>query len=125
MIRPMRCLMNPRNAATVILVLVGACASPTDLPDRDPTEIGIVVSVSATTVHIKAPSVTCGIIFTMDGDTRVLVAREDGTIVEADRSQVTVGRSAYGWASGPIAESCPAQAEAAVILLDYANAPGG
>ena len=117
--------MSPRNVPLVMLIFAAACGSATDLPDRNPTEIGIVVSVSATTVHIKAPSVACGIIFTMDGDTRVLVAREGGTIVEADRSELTVGRSAYGWASGPIAESCPAQAQAEVILLDYANAPGG
>ena len=115
--------MSPRNAAAVMLAVAGACASPTDLPDRAPDETGVVVSASGTSVHIKAESVECGIVFRLDDDTRVLVAREDGTIAEAERSDVIVGRGAQGWAAGAIAESCPAQAVAAVILLDHRIGP--
>ena len=109
--------MSPRNAAAVVLALAAACVSATDLPDRPPSEDGFVISVSPTTVHIRAASDQCGIIFSVDDDTRILLKRENGTIIEVTLAIVTAGRRAQGWASGPIAESCPAQAGAAVIMI--------
>ena len=106
-----------RNPGALLVLIALACASPTDLPDRPPSEDGFVVSASPTTVHIKAASDECGIIFSIDDDTRILLKRENGTIIEATLALVTAGRRAQGWASGPIAESCPAQTGAAVILI--------
>ena len=99
------------------LVLIAACGSPTDLPDQQPAADGSVITVSGRAVHIRAASEQCGVVFRVTDDTRILVQQADGSIAKAPLSQVTAGRRAIGWADGPIAESCPAQAGADVILL--------
>ena len=99
------------------LLLVAACSSPTDLPDGPPSADGSVITVSASSVHIRGASEQCGIVFRINDDTRILLKLTDGTIERAAMTDVTAGRRAQGWASGAIAESCPAQAGADVVLL--------
>jgi hypothetical protein len=104
------------HSVLAFAIALAACASPTDLPDTPPTIDGPVITVAGTSVHIRPASDSCGIVFSIDNDTRILESVND-EIVEADRSDITVGRRAKVWTFGPIAESCPAQAEADVVLL--------
>lgn len=96
--------------SSLVVFAFGSCASPTDVPNRVADADGFVMSVAARSVHIKAMTEQCGIVFNVDDGTRILARRADGTVVRAGRSDVTVGRRALGWADGAIAESCPAQA---------------
>ena len=98
-------------------LLLAACTSPTDLPDGAPAADGSVITVSGTSVHIRGASEQCGIVFRVTDDTRILQKKPDGSIATSTLASVTAGKPARGWADGPIAESCPAQAGADVILL--------
>ena len=102
---------------TVALALLMACGSPTDVPDEPPSADGTVITVSGTSVHIRGATEQCGIVFRVTYDTRILEHRPDGGNNRVTLAEVTAGRRAQGWADGAIAESCPAQAGAAVILL--------
>lgn len=101
----------------LVLLGLGSCTSPTDMPNRAVDADGFVMSVVGGTVHIKATTEQCGIVFTVTDDTRILAKNADGTIVRAGIGHVTVGRRAQGWAHGAIAESCPAQAQAEVVVV--------
>jgi hypothetical protein len=100
------------------LLAIGACASPTEIPDRPADADGFVVSVAGKSVHIKSTFEQCGIVFTITDDTRILAARGNNRFERAGMADVTVGRRAQGWADGAIAESCPAQARAEVVVLN-------
>jgi hypothetical protein len=100
-----------------LALLIAACGSPTDVPDGPPAADGTVITVSGTSVHIRAAAEQCGIVFRVTSDTRILEHRPDGGNTRVSLAEITTGRRAQGWADGPIAESCPAQAAAAVVLL--------
>jgi hypothetical protein len=99
-----------------LALLMAACGSPT-VPDELPSADGTVITVSGTSVHIRSATEQCGIVFRVTSDTRILEHRPDGGNNRVALAKVTAGRRAPGWADGAIAESCPAQAAAAVILL--------
>ena len=101
----------------LVLFELGSCASPTEIPNRAADADGFVMSVDGRSVHIKATAEQCGIVFRIDDDTRILAKQADGTIARAGMADVNVGRRAQGWADGPIAESCPAQAQAEVAMV--------
>lgn len=105
-----------RITAVLCALLLAACSSPTDLPDSSPAANGSIITLTATTVHIRAASEQCGVVFRVTDDTRILQQHADGSPSVTTMSQLVAGRRAIGWADGPIAESCPAQAEADVIL---------
>jgi hypothetical protein len=98
-------------------LLLAACSSPTDIPDEQPAADGSVITVSGTSVHIRSAAEQCGVVFRVTGDTRILARQTDGSIATSTLANITAGKLARGWADGPIAESCPAQAGAEVILL--------
>jgi len=100
-----------------LAMLIVACGSPTGVPDELPAADGTVITVSGASVHIRAATEQCGVVFRVRSETRILEHQPDGGNTAVSMAQVTVGRRAQGWAAGPIAESCPAQADAAVILL--------
>lgn len=108
---------KPLGISGLVLLALGSCASPTGIPNRAADADGFVMTVAGRSVHIKAATEQCGIVFTITDDTRILVKRADGTVVRAGMADVTVGRRAQGWADGAIAESCPAQAQADVVAV--------
>lgn len=109
---------KPFGISGLVLLALASCTSPTDIPNRTADADGFVMTVAGRSVHIKAATEQCGIVFTVTDDTRILAKNADGTVVRAGMGDVTVGRRAQGWADGAIAESCPAQAQADVVVLN-------
>lgn len=67
-------------------------------------------------VLVEEESGGCGIDFAVGEQTSILRRTEDG-FAEAAIGDLERGRRVEVWASGPIAESCPGQAGAGVIVL--------
>lgn len=131
--------LRPRGAGSAVFVAAGtgvalgailaACAGMFSLPDEEPTIAGEIVAVTGTqpgsaspvvTVHIKTTPVdmdACGIIFRVTADTDIGITASDGTLREGEVADLRIGSLARAWASGGVAESCPAQATAAAIEL--------
>ena len=98
-------------------LLLTACASTTEVPDGEPTVDGAVISVSPASVHIRAAGDQCGIVFRVDDDTRILLQQPDDRVTPSSIDVIRPGARARAWTDGPIAESCPGQGHADVILL--------
>jgi hypothetical protein len=60
---------------------------------------------------------TCGIAATVDRETRYLRREAPGSLRRVDRSAVSVGDTVEVHVEGPVAESCPVQARASVVVL--------
>jgi hypothetical protein len=59
----------------------------------------------------------CGIIAGVDRDTRYLRREGSGTLQAVDRSAVRVGDTVEVHVDGEVAESCPVQARASLVVL--------
>lgn len=113
-----------RIIAISLAVLAAACGSLT-FPDRDPVIQGEIVGVGLdipfggeNTIWVKeTPESPCGIVFAVTESTDIGERQPDGSIEEGPFSDLTVGRTVRVWASGAIAESCPAQGRASDIEL--------
>lgn len=60
---------------------------------------------------------SCGIAATVDRRTRYLRREPSGTLQRVDRAAVSVGDTVEVHVDGAVAESCPVQAHASVIVL--------
>jgi len=115
--------MRTRCVAVATLALVSlaagaACADPESLPGREPDSEGVIASVHDNVLFIEhSPGSGSGFLFTIDGSTRILTSRPDGTWRRGGPQHLRVGFPALGWANGFIMESDPAQALAGVIAL--------
>ncbi|MEJ7811062.1 MAG: hypothetical protein WKG32_11685 [Gemmatimonadaceae bacterium] len=113
------------------LAAVGACSSnrPAGVPDEAPSIAGTITQVSAQqggsgerrgSVLIEvAPADISGSdksSVTVTRATRVYV-REGGTLRAATFGELYPGQRAEAWFTGPVAESYPTQARAAVIVV--------
>jgi hypothetical protein len=94
--------------------------------------VGVITSVETPLISRFLPSVTsiliegnqpCGTRFRITTSTVVLLTANNGKFLKADESELRVGARAHGWHRGPIAESCPTQTEADVILIDQLAGP--
>jgi hypothetical protein len=113
------------GALTSAIVLVGSCV-PTAEHDLDPLGSGPIEgfivqldrptssSGDRPTIHVKEPGEECGVIFTIDSQTRIELAAADGRVTPADPSVLVLGRRVRAWAP-VILESCPAQASATQV----------
>lgn len=103
----------------LVLLLVAACTSFTDIPETEATVHGQITQIDAAgRVLIEADIQKCERFwFSIGPDTRVLQQTGTGDIEKGTVGDLQVGRTARAWANGPIAESCPAQTSAGVILL--------
>ncbi len=114
-----------RNAATPFVALLALACGSIAFPDRPPTIQGDIVGVgsevpfgAANRIWVKeTPADPCGIVFTVTGSTEIGEPRPDGSIEERSFGDLVVGLTVRVWASGPVAESCPAQAGAEAIEL--------
>ncbi len=59
----------------------------------------------------------CGIIAGVDRDTRYLLREGSGTLRTVDRSAIAVGETVEVHVDGAVAESCPVQAHASIVVL--------
>jgi len=113
------------------LAAVGACSSsrPAGVPDEPPSIAGTITQVSAQqggssdrlgAVLIEEvpaePSGSDKSSVTVTRATRVYV-REGGTLRAATFAELRTGQRAEAWFTGPVAESYPTQARAAVIVV--------
>lgn len=120
----MRSMMKRQSSASIkqgllisALALV-ACSSSTDLPDERPLIDGTITAFHAARVLIEADISKCERFWlAIDGETRMLALRRDGSTRSATTQEIVIGQRARAWTDDPVAESCPAQGHADVILL--------
>jgi hypothetical protein len=122
----MRVMSIPSMLAGGLFLVVGCVPAPPD--DLDPLGAGAIdgpiaqvdrrtsISAGRPTIHVKNPGDECGVIFTVEPDTRIEKVGSDGRSSGADASILTVGRRVRAWAP-VILESCPAQASATRIQV--------
>jgi hypothetical protein len=104
--------------------LVGCAAtSSVEPPEGEPYVLGAVASIEhrATGSGIRVEAAPdsrepCGIAARADASTRYLRRTSTGTLVQAAIADLAVGDSVEVYVTGPIAESCPVQGYAAVIV---------
>ena len=104
----------------VAVLLVASCAvSSTDIPSETHTVHGTITQIDAQgRVLIEGDVSRCERYwFRVGSDTRVLQQTGTGDVEARQLDDLAVGKTARAWANGPIAESCPAQTSAGVILL--------
>jgi hypothetical protein len=115
------------GTSALALVMLTGCSSNLEPPDNEPTNEGVITSVEKPLIARFLPTVTsiliegdqpCGTRFRITTSTVVLLTANNGKFVKADESELRVGARARGWHRGQIAESCPTQTEADVILID-------
>ena len=58
----------------------------------------------------------CGISATADRQTRYLERDQSGTLRQTDRSAIGIGDTVEVYVEGPVAESCPVQGRASVVV---------
>jgi len=110
-------------ALAAVVAMLGACgadggdgggAAP---PDRAADSVGPVSAVSERSVRIEeATGVVGAVEARLDGDTEVLRRRGD-EYEAAAVADIEVGDRVEVWVDGPVAESFPVQAHAAVVVL--------
>lgn len=107
-----------KHGLLILALACLACSSSTDLPDERPLIDGIITAFQAPRVLIEADVSKCERYWlTIDGDTRILVLRPDGATRSATTHDIVIGRQARAWTNDPVAESCPAQGHADILLL--------
>ncbi|HEX8360679.1 MAG TPA: hypothetical protein VF613_11240 [Longimicrobium sp.] len=118
--------MDRRARLFVALAVLAGCAR-TSLPDAPSGEPYVRGPVESFTHHATASRLlvrpgpgspdACGIAATVDARTRYLQRGPSGEPRAIPRSSVGVGDTVEVYVTGAIAESCPAQAYAAVVVL--------
>jgi hypothetical protein len=107
-------------AVLTLGALLAACGGddePAAPPDRPADSAGPVSDVTPTSVRIdEATGVVGALAGRVDEDTVVLRRAADG-YEAATIDDVRVGDRVEVWVDGPVAESFPAQAHAAVVVL--------
>lgn len=117
-----------RILTTAVAAVLAGCSVVTgpDLPDGDPTIEGVVVAKDvhaptapdSPTVHVKkANRDECGIIFVVGDDTDILQRIGPFDLERSDLDAIRSGDRVRVWSTGPILESCPAQAWAEAIEI--------
>ena len=102
----------------VALASAVSCSSPTSLPSGEPQADGIILTVQSSPMRILVRgNEECGTYFSVTSDTKIIRAVDSATRVKAAVADLQPGVKARAWASGAIAESCPAQAHASAVLL--------
>jgi hypothetical protein len=91
----------------------GSAAEP---PGGKPAYSGVVIETDDRGVLVRADGDACGIWLRAGDETRVLRVRSDD-YDEIAWEEIRPGEAADVWISGPIAESCPMQAEADAIVV--------
>lgn len=104
------------KAKLIFLVLfTAACSSATEIPDGEPLVDGVVSQIQSPRVLIEADVSKCERYWlAVDSETSII---EEGSTRKLALSDITVGSRAAAWSNDPVAESCPAQGHADVILL--------
>jgi hypothetical protein len=105
-------------------VLASCAGTPAiEPPDGEPYVRGAISSIehraAGSGIRVEASPESrepCGIVATADASTRYLVRTPPGELEEASVAQLAVGDSVDVYVSGPVAESCPVQGYAAVIV---------
>lgn len=130
-----------RRALLVVALALGAAVACDDdgitIPGDEPAQEGIIVAVDADrfgaaatptgtatvrteiarTIWVKEDTAqACGIVWTFDAETDVLV-REGSALRRAVDGDLQVERPVGVWTDGPVAESCPAQGIATAVEL--------
>jgi hypothetical protein len=114
--------VNPVRLLAVLAVgaLLAACGGDDEQaapPDRPVDSAGPVSAVTATSLRIDdAAGVVGALAGRVDGDT-VVLRRDGDDHVAASIDDVQVGDRVDVWVDGPVAESHPAQAHAAVVVV--------
>jgi Protein of unknown function (DUF3221) len=104
-------------ALGALLAACGCDDGPAAPPDRPVDSAGPVSQVTATSIRIdEATGVVGALAGRVDDDTRVLRRRGDDYDT-ASLDGVRVGDPVEVWVDGPVAESSPVQAHAAVVVL--------
>lgn len=132
--------MDPARTVPSLLLMAASlalavCASPASIrhPDGPPTVRGTVAAVqhgaTASGLSVEAPAGACGMEATADAETRVLRRSPDGALVPvgvgaAGAGALAVGDTVAVWTDGPVMESCPMQARAAVVVVGAAPGAG-
>jgi Protein of unknown function (DUF3221) len=111
-------------AVAVAVALLAACGGDgddearTEPPDRPVDSAGPVSQVTPASLRIDAATGVVGpLAARVDEDTEVRRRRGD-RYEAADLAEVRVGDPVEVWVDGPVAESSPAQAHAAFVVLD-------
>jgi len=110
-------------AVAVAVALLAACGGDgdegarTDPPDRPVDSAGPVSQVTPASLRVEeATGVVGPLAARVDEDTAVVRRRGDRH-EPADLGEVRVGDTVEVWVDGPVAESSPAQAHAAFVVL--------
>lgn len=99
-----------------VVIALAACHEFFGVPDDVATIDGTISTVTASSVLIERDVTKCErIVFTINSKTDILILQANGDRTKGTIADLTVGRKARGWADGPIAESCPAQAVAEAV----------
>lgn len=136
---------RPALLLAAVLVLCAAAACDDDgitLPGNEPAQTGVIVEIDARpfgaatgaaavqeedddgrltlvprSIWVKEdPAEACGIVWTLDAGTDVLV-RTGSALRRAVDGDLAVDRPVRVWTDGAIAESCPAQGLASAVEL--------
>lgn len=99
----------------LLALLAAACSSTTEIPAEQPLVDGVVSQIQSARVLIEADVSKCERFWLLvDSETTIL---EESTSRKITLSDISVGSRAAAWTNDPVAESCPAQGHADVILL--------
>lgn len=112
-------------AAAVAFLLVTACTGAPSLraPEEEPVVIGAIASIThrATASGLLVqpgvpPGDPCGILATVDAETRYLERSRTGTLTRISLTDLAEGDTVEVYVSGPVMESCPLQGRGATII---------
>lgn len=110
---------------SIISLLIVACSNPVETTDREPYIIGIVTEIESDEILVEEdttvndPSKVGGkkIRFFISDETDLYMQGESGSLNEISNLDLVLSHKIKAWVRGDIAESYPAQAEAALIIL--------
>lgn len=110
-------------AVVLALTACGSNATQTELPDGEPLVRGPVEEIthhatfSGILVSAGPGSVEpCGIQATADGTTRIMAVSPTGQVRPIEIGSLQVGDTVSVYVEGAVAESCPVQGTASVIV---------
>lgn len=127
-------MTNPyaRPVLALAAILLGACArtSPVDAPLGEPFASGPVESLdhraTGSRLLVRAGPGSrerCGIAATVDARTRYVQRTAEGALQPIPPSELAIGDTVEVYVRGPVAESCPPQAYAPVVVRVGAARP--
>lgn len=114
-----------RSAPLALLLLFAACGAPEDggAPAEPPYLRGTVTALDGQTVRVEENagerSGSAKAVLRITGSTRIVWRTGE----PADRGDLRLGTRVSAWVAGPIAESYPVQADAAVLLVESTTLP--